>query len=146
MSPPEVVLREVVDDDLPLFYEDQADPVAYTMADFKSRDREAFMAHWARIRVAPQTWIRTITVDGQVVGHVMSFPRDGVQELGYWISRPHWGRGYASAALAQFLPLIPIRPLFAGLAKSNLGSQRVLEKCGFKVILDQGGYLTMWWT
>src|SRR5690349_12159355 len=65
-APMSVTLREVVDDDLPLFYEDQADPVAYTMAGFKSRDREAFMAHWARIRVAPDTWIRTITVDGQV--------------------------------------------------------------------------------
>jgi len=113
------------------------------MADFKSRDREAFMAHWARIRVAEQTWIRTIVVDGEVVGNVMSFPRNGVQEVGYWIGRAYWGRGYASAALAQFLPMIPIRPLHAVLAKSNEGSRRVLEKAGFAVIRDKSGDLLM---
>lgn len=137
------MLREVVDDDLPLFYEDQADPVAYTMADFKSRDREAFMAHWANIRVAPDTWIRTITVDGQVVGSVMSFPRNGVQELGYWINRVYWGRGYASEAVAKLLPTITIRPLYAALAKSNEGSRRVLEKNGFVVVRDEAGDLLM---
>ena len=138
-----VVLREVVDDDLPLFYEDQADPVAYGMADFKPRDREAFMEHGERIRVAPKTWIRTIVADDTVVGHVMCFPRDGVQEIGYWIRRESWGRGYASAALARFLPSIPIRPLHAGLAKSNRGSRRVLEKAGFVVIRDEAGDLLM---
>ena len=143
MSTGTVVLREVVDDDLPIFYEDQADPVAYTMADFKSRDREAFMAHWARIRAAEQTWIRTIEVDGNVVGHVMCFPRDGVQEVGYWIGRGYWGRGYASEAVAQFLPMIPIRPLYAGLARSNLGSRRVLEKAGFQTIREDAGDLLM---
>ena len=143
MSIGTVVLREVVDDDLPIFYEDQADPIAYTMADFKSRDREAFMAHWERIRAAERTWIRTIVADGAVVGHVMCFPRDGVQEIGYWIGRAYWGRGYASAALAQFLPSIPLRPLYAGLANSNEGSRRVLEKTGFVVVRDQAGDLLM---
>ena len=143
MSSSNVILREVVDDDLPIFYEDQADPVAWAMADFKSRDREAFMAHWARIRTAEQTWIRTIVVDGNVVGHVMCFPRDGVQEIGYWIGRGFWGRGYASAALAQFLPTIPFRPLYAGLAKSNAGSRRVLEKSGFKLAAERDDDLLM---
>ena len=42
------VLREVVEADLPVFYEYERDPEASAMAVFPSREREAFMAHWAR--------------------------------------------------------------------------------------------------
>ena len=138
-----VVLREVEESDLPIFFEHQADPVAYTLADFPPRDRDAFMEHWANRHEKPTTWQRTIVVDGTVVGNVQSFFRDGVQEVGYWLGRAHWGRGYASAALAQFLPLVPIRPLFANLAKTNVGSRRVLEKSGFVVIREHDGDLLM---
>ena len=139
----EVILREVEETDLPHFYEHQADPVAYTLADFPPRDRAAFMVHWAKRHELPTTLQRTIVVDGQVVGNVQSFVRDGVQEVGYWLGREHWGRGYASAALRQFLPLVPVRPLYANLAKSNIGSRRVLEKAGFEVIREQDGDLFM---
>ena len=138
-----VVLREVEESDLPIFFEHQADPVAYTLADFPPRDRDAFMAHWAKRHELPTTVQRTIVVDGQVVGNVQSFVRDGVQEVGYWLGREYWGRGYASAALAQFLPLVPWRPLFANLARANIGSRRVLEKAGFEVIRDEDGDLFM---
>jgi RimJ/RimL family protein N-acetyltransferase len=143
MSTGEVILREVEESDLPIFYEHQADPVAYTLADFPPRDRDAFFAHWAKRHELPTTLQRTIVVDGQVVGHVQSFVRDGVQEVGYWLGRESWGRGYASAALAQFLPLMPVRPLYAKLAKANIGSRRVLEKAGFTVIRDEDGDLFM---
>jgi len=140
---PDVSLREVEESDLPVFFEHQADPAAYTLADFPPRDREAFFAHWAGRRELPNTWQRTIVADGQVVGNVQSFVRDGVQEVGYWLGRQYWGRGYASAALAQFLPLVPVRPLYANLAKSNVGSRRVLEKAGFEIIRDADGDLFM---
>src|SRR5690349_11134114 len=48
-----IVLRDVTDDDLPIFFEQQLDPDANYMAAFTSKDptdRDAFMAHWARIR------------------------------------------------------------------------------------------------
>jgi len=143
MNNGKVILREVEESDLPIFYEHQADPAAYTLADFPPRDRAAFMAHWAKRHELPTTVQRTIVVDGQVVGNVQSFVRDGVQEVGYWLGREHWGRGYASAALTQFLPLITARPLYGVLAKSNVGSRRVLEKAGFEVIRDQDGDLLM---
>jgi RimJ/RimL family protein N-acetyltransferase len=143
MTTASVFIREVVDDDLPIFFEHQADPAAYTLADFPPRDHDAFFAHWAGRRELPNTWQRTIVADGQVVGHVQSFVRDGVQEVGYWLGREFWGRGYASAALAQFLPLVPVRPLYANLAKSNIGSRRVLEKSGFVVIRDEAKDLLM---
>src|SRR5213595_3337010 len=44
-----VTLREVAQEDLPIFFEHQLDAEATRMAAFPSRDRDAFMAHWARI-------------------------------------------------------------------------------------------------
>ncbi len=44
-----VTLREVTQEDLPIFFEDQLDAEATRMAAFPSRDRNAFMAHWLRI-------------------------------------------------------------------------------------------------
>jgi RimJ/RimL family protein N-acetyltransferase len=126
-------LREVRDEDLPILFEHQRDPESVRMADFPSRDHDAFMAHWAKIRADPVNSMRAIELeDGTVAGTVLSFPRDGVREVGYWIDRAWWGRGIASEALRQYLAIEPIRPLYAGVAKHNAGSMRVLEKCGFR--------------
>jgi RimJ/RimL family protein N-acetyltransferase len=39
----------------------------------------------------------------------------------------------ATEALAAFLRLEQIRPLYAGVAKHNVASIRVLQKCGFRL-------------
>ena len=72
MSSP-VILRQVVDADLAIFFEHQRDPEAARMAAFLSRDHEAFMIHWAKLRRAPSNIIRTIVVDGQVTGNIGSW-------------------------------------------------------------------------
>jgi len=134
----DIVLREVVEDDLPILFEHQIDPVAYRMADFPPRDRDAFMAHWRQnVLGDPTVQKRTIVSNGEVVGHVGCFGRDGRREVGYWIAREHWGRGIATRALSRFLSEIAERPLYAGVAKRNIASIRVLEKCGFKVHSDE---------
>jgi RimJ/RimL family protein N-acetyltransferase len=128
-------LREVRDADLPILFEHQRDPESVKMADFPSRDHAAFMAHWARIRTDPANLMRVIELvgDGTVAGTVLSFPRDGVREVGYWIDRALWGRGIATRALRTYLDEVDrSRPLYAGVARHNAGSVRVLEKCGFR--------------
>jgi RimJ/RimL family protein N-acetyltransferase len=126
-----VRLRDVEPADLPLFFEHQRDPVAVAMVVFNSRDRAAFDAHWAKI-LADETGLKkTVVVDGQAAGHLVSFVRDGKREVGYWLDRAFWGRGIATQALSAFLQLERRRPLYAGVAKHNLASIRVLEKCGF---------------
>ena len=47
---------------------------------------------------------------------------------------PHGGRGIASQALALFLEVVRVRPLYARAASDNVGSPRVLEKTGFRII------------
>jgi RimJ/RimL family protein N-acetyltransferase len=129
--PPRILLRDVLDDDLPVFFEHQSDALARHMAAFPLREREAFTAHWASILRDPDAVARTILLDGTVVGYVGSFTRSGERLLGYWIGREWWRRGIATQALTVFLELDPTRPLRARVASHNVASIRVLEKCGF---------------
>ncbi len=141
---PELFLRDVVEDDLPSFFDFQLDPDANYMAAFTARDptdRGAFTAHWNRILAEPTNIIRTIVCDGQVVGSVSSYVESGRPEVTYWIGRAHWGRGIATRALTAFLKEAnTTRPIYARVSKDNLGSRRVLEKCGFQVIGEMRGF------
>jgi RimJ/RimL family protein N-acetyltransferase len=132
-----VRLREVEPTDIPVFYEHQADPESVRMVAFASRDREAHAAHLERLLADPQVVIRTIVEDESVAGHVLSFPRDGVHEVGYWLGRQFWGRGIATAALAEFLRIDPSRPLHGVVAEHNAASRRVLEHHGFVLVRRQ---------
>jgi RimJ/RimL family protein N-acetyltransferase len=126
-----VRLRDVTEADLPIFFEHQREPGANQMAAFPARDREAFLAHWRRIMADPAVVVQAILVDEQVAGNVGSWECEGKRLVCYWIGRDWWGRGVASAGLAAFLVRLPVRPLYAHVARHNLGSIRVLEKCGF---------------
>ena len=139
----DVSLRQVEDDDLPVFFQHQLDPVATHMAAFTAKDpadEDAFNAHWARILGDEGITTRSILLDGQVVGHVASFEQDGRLEITYWIGREHWGKGVATRALSLFLAEIEVRPIYARVAKDNTGSLRVLEKCGFTVCGHDRGF------
>lgn len=127
----EVTIRPVREDDLPILFEHQRDPEANAMAAFPPRDRDAFMAHWAKILSDPTCVARAIELDGAVAGNIGSFDFEGRREVGYWIDRAYWGRGVATRGLAALLREETTRPLFAGVIPHNAGSIRVLEKCGF---------------
>jgi RimJ/RimL family protein N-acetyltransferase len=138
LAPGTVLLRDVIDDDLPIFFEQQLDPVATQMAAFPARERSAFMAHWVKILADPANKTQAILFDGQVAGNIASFEMSGEREVGYWLGRQYWGKGIATAALAAFLAHEQVRPLYAHVAKHNRGSLRVLEKCGFRIIGEDG--------
>jgi RimJ/RimL family protein N-acetyltransferase len=127
-----VSLRAVEEEDLPTFLEHQADPVANRMANFEARDPDAFMAHWAKILRDETAVVRTIEFEGHVAGNIVSWEHDGEHDVGYWVGREHWGKGVATAALSAFLDELKTRPLHAHVATHNIGSIRVLERCGFE--------------
>jgi RimJ/RimL family protein N-acetyltransferase len=106
------------------------------MAIFPARDRESFDAHWQRVLANPSNVVRVIEADGEVAGNIGSWQQDGQQLVGYWIGREYWGRGLATAALAELAQELP-RPLHAWVARSNVGSIRVLEKCGFVCVEER---------
>jgi RimJ/RimL family protein N-acetyltransferase len=103
------------------------------MAAFPARDHDAFNAHWQKILSEEANRVRTITFRGEVAGNIVSWEEAGECKVGYWLGRKYWGRGIASAALAQFLELVKMRPLYARAAKHNTASVRVLQKCGFTI-------------
>ena len=131
-----VQLRDVIEADLPIFFKQQQDPDATEMAAFPSRDRDAFMTHWARIMADRSVILKTILFDGQVAGNIVSFVQSSEREVGYWIGKEYWGKGIATKALTVFLDHVETRPLYAHVAKHNIGSRRVLEKCRFTIVGD----------
>jgi len=133
---PNISLRPVTKFDLPIIFKHQTDPEACAMAAFPARDRESFDAHWTKIMANASNILMTIETDGQVAGNLLSWEMEGKREIGYWLGKEFWSRGIATEALSQFLGVVKTRPLFAHVAKHNVGSKRVLEKCGFKVIGD----------
>lgn len=132
----EILLRTVTVSDLPTLFEQQLNPEATAMATFPSRDRDAFMAHWAKIMAYEKSIIKTILYVGQVAGYILSWEMEGEREVGYWLGKEFWGKGIMTQALAEYISIVKTRPLFAHVARHNVGSQRVLEKCGFTVIRE----------
>jgi len=133
----EILLRDVTESDLPIFYEQQLDPEATQMAAFPSRDRESFMAHWAKIMADDSNILKTILFQDQVAGNIVSWGQANEREVGYWLGRNFWGKGIATKALTEFLIIEKIRPLVAHVVKHNIGSRRVLEKCGFTLSKEE---------
>lgn len=78
-----------------------------------------------------------IEVENKLVGCISYWHFDSLTtEVGYWIGKPFWGKGIATTALYSLLSstTFPTTPKVAAkVAFENIGSQRVLEKCGFKV-------------
>jgi len=135
-----LTLREVRDQDLPLLFEQWADPVAAHMAAFTApdhMDRDGFERRWSRLRADETVLTRVIVVDDEVAGTIGSWGEPGEREVTYWIGRSYWGKGIATDALNAFLAVEPSRPLHARVASDNVASRRVLEKCGFGVIATE---------
>jgi len=128
-----VILRDVVPEDIPVLYQHQLDTDANRMAAVYPRDAEAFHLHWARIIGDPSVVAKAILADDALVGHVSCFKLDGQNAVGYWIAKEQWGRGIATNALAALLEQVETRPLYARVATHNIGSIRVLERCGFAI-------------
>ncbi|WP_407569907.1 GNAT family N-acetyltransferase [Deinococcus altitudinis] len=134
MTELDVSLRDVQDEDVRAFYEQQLDPVATAMAAFPSREWSVFEAHWERIRQVESNVMKTIVVNGDVAGNAASFIQEEQRFVGYWLDRSYWGQGVATRAVSALLLEVTARPLYAHVVEHNMGSRRVLEKNGFRLI------------
>lgn len=101
-------------------------------------DAERWIAH-ARA-TTPATDL-AVTLGGQVIGGVGLERGSDVNrldaEVGYWLGRDRWGRGYGTEALTAFVEFafanFPFERLHAWVFAPNIASRRVLEKCGFRL-------------
>jgi RimJ/RimL family protein N-acetyltransferase len=102
------------------------------------RDAEAFLAS-PRDPVLPSLLIFERTAGApELVGYCsLGRRRSGAVELGYWIARPYWGRGFATEACSGLIDIartLGLSRLEAGHFVDNPASGRVLEKLGFEPV------------
>jgi len=85
--------------------------------------------------------IFAIDVNGEAVGGIGIHPQGDVlrknAELGYWLSESFWSKGIISRAIPQVLDFAfktyEITRVYARPFGTNIASQKVLEKTGFKL-------------
>ncbi len=82
-----------------------------------------------------------IEFDSAACGGISLRPQSDIEcknaELGYWLAEPFWGMGIMTKAIKQMVEYgftnLEINRIFARPFGSNIGSQKVLEKVGFKL-------------
>ena len=129
-----ITLRTFADGDLDALFTWESDPRAVRMAAFtrpNPSDRNAFDAHYERVRSNPSNTLLAIDDDEEFVGTVGSYTMDGRREVTYWIAPARWGQGLASQALRAFLAIESTRPLYGRVAGHNAASAKVLARAGF---------------
>jgi RimJ/RimL family protein N-acetyltransferase len=105
---------------------------------YRIRDAEAFLAS-PRDPILPSFLVFERT-DGapQLVGSCGLGRRpSGAVEMGYWIARGHWGRGFATEACAALIAIartLGLSSLEGAHFLDNPASARVLEKLGFEAL------------
>lgn len=73
--------------------------------------------------------------DGALCGAIALILKDeSMAEIGYWLGKPFWNRGYVSEAARELIrygfETLRLRRIFAGCFKRNPASVRVMEKAG----------------
>lgn len=138
-----VTLRTLADGDLEALFVWESDPRAVRMAAFTRADpsdRDAFDAHYERVRSNPSNTLMAIDDDGEFVGTIGSYTLDGKREVTYWIAPARWGQGLASEALGAFLEIESTRPLHGRVAEHNVASAKVLTRAGFVEVGSDTGF------
>ena len=85
--------------------------------------------------------IFAIEVNGEAAGGIGLHPRADIHcmnmELGYWLAEGYWGNGIMTGAVKQMVDYgfntFEVARIFARPFGTSIGSQRVLEKAGFKL-------------
>lgn len=138
-----ITLRQTQPADLESLFEFQLDKEANYLAAFSAKDptdKKAYLEKYTKHLDDPAIHMQTILIDGVIAGSIVKFVMEGNTEITYWIDKKYWGKGIATLALNNFLTLENSRPIFARTAFDNLGSQKVLEKCGFIKIGEDKGF------
>ncbi len=142
MQNSQLKLRQTEKSDLEFFFQFQLDKEANYLAAFTSKDptdKEAYIEKYTKHLDDPTINMQTILVDETIAGSIAKFIMEGDTEITYWIGKKFWGKGIATMALKKFLSIEDNRPIFGRAAFDNIGSQKVLEKCGFvKTGTDKG--------
>jgi ribosomal-protein-alanine N-acetyltransferase len=82
----------------------------------------------------------TLREDGRLIGScgfVSQAPEQNAAEVGYWLGKPHWGKGYAVEAARELLRFgfvrMGLERVEAKCFLENHAGQRVIEKLGMNL-------------
>jgi len=103
-------------------------------------DKQAYINKFTLLLNNPTVTMFTIWQDSAIIGSVSKFEINSEAEVTYWIDRQHWGKGIATLALQYLLDHEKMRPITGRVAFDNMGSQKVLERCGFLRIGSDSGF------
>ena len=101
------------------------------------KETKAIVREWIKEEDDPKTirYVITTKENDEPIGtiDIVDYVGD-VPEIGYCLSRKHWGKGYmteACKAFVKYLLDIGFSKIAIGANVENLASNRVIEKCGF---------------
>ena len=140
---PRLLLRPGFPEDAPALAAAMADKmIARNLAvvpwPYTLRDAEAFLAS-PRDPVLPSLLVfeRTAGAPRLIGSCGLGRRPSGAVEMGYWIARPSWGRGFATeacGALVEMARALGLPSLEGSHFIDNPASARVLEKLGFEAL------------
>ncbi|KAG8370226.1 hypothetical protein BUALT_Bualt14G0095000 [Buddleja alternifolia] len=102
--------------------------------------REQALTYINRVAI-PHPWRHSICLDGRSIGYISVRPESDRDchraHVGYAVGSDHWGLGIVTIAMKMAIPSVFEKFPFlvrleAFVEDENIGSQRVLEKVGFK--------------
>jgi RimJ/RimL family protein N-acetyltransferase len=138
---PRLLLRPGFPEDAPALAAAIADEaIARNLANvpwpYRMRDAEAFLAS-PRDPVLPSLLIfeRSSAAPRLIGACGLGRRPSGAVEMGYWIARPYWSRGFATeacVALVDIARTLGLSALEGSHFLDNAASARVLEKLGFE--------------
>ncbi|HET7003464.1 MAG TPA: GNAT family N-acetyltransferase [Puia sp.] len=138
----EIIFRKTELADLDSFFIFQLDQEANRLAAFTAKDptdKTAYIQKYSKFVDDPTINMQTIIVEDVIAGSIAKFVMGGEAGITYWIDKKFWGKGVATKALKHLLKIENTRPLIGRVAFDNIGSQKVMEKCGFiRIGRDQG--------
>lgn len=140
LETPRLTLRPWRESDAPRLYELCRDPAIGPAAGWPVHRSEAESLEILRtVLSGPGLWCVTRKGSdlplGSVGLKVTNAVAEDEPELGYWLGRPWWGRGYipeaCQAVLERCFTALGARRVWCGYYEGNEKSRRVMEKCGF---------------
>lgn len=97
-----LILRPWREDDAPALFRYACDPAVGPAGGWPPHTSEDESREIIRsVFSAPETYAVVLKATGEPVGCCGIMPREGTSEgeIGYWMGRPHWGRGYIPEAV-----------------------------------------------
>ena len=149
-----VALRRWRESDSDALFALASDPIVGQMARFPTHaDKAESLRVIREIFCKPEFYAVVTREDGVVVGCASLHPGtkgDDVYEaeeltIGYWMGKPYWGRGFTTEAVKMICDRcrssrqFNCKRIIGFTSTDNAGSQRVMEKAGFRHVETKDG-------